>query len=129
MLDKWLVKFSIIDLSLYSIGAAIIASAAALLYSLFKNFFKWGGKELYKSVIAEAKELLVTPDLEEIKQNISKIQKNVLQLTGKFKKYQEEKHDLEGEHKQVVQVIINDDHELRETLKDHYSKKQTKKDL
>lgn len=119
-------KFDTLTLSLYTIAAGILAAIASRIYILMKKFFNWAGKELAKSAIEETRTLLVEPTLVSIKNDIASLRASLNKLEVSVKLYKAEKHYIEGEHKQVVQVIVEQDHEAQEMLRNYY-KENTKK--
>lgn len=119
-MDKIIEKLDAFTFGVYLLGAGVLTATTISISKLASRFFQWAGEELGAAAITKVTHILLTPALTEIKDEVSKLKSGVKDLSDSLDRYREEKHKLEGEHLQVVQVIIDEDHEARQALKDHY---------
>jgi hypothetical protein len=61
--------------------------------------------------------------LEEISKEIKSMKGELKILSSQLSNYRDEKHKMEGELKECIDAIVNNDHDKLEIFKNHYGKK------
>jgi hypothetical protein len=106
------------DQQIITLKEAIFWFAGILALGTYK-FLCWAMPKTGKIFYKHLKDFV----LEEISNEIKSMKVELKILSSQLSNYRDEKHKIEGELKECIDAIINEDHDKLNIFKQHYGKK------